>query len=141
MKELSDVATSVVGYTDGACTGNPGPMGIGGVLRDQNNALIAQFSSAVGVGTNNEAEYLACLRALELAREHGASCIVIKVDSQLLAKQVSGEYAVRAKNIRPLFQKVQQALASFLGGARVEWIRREQNKEADALASAAIRTL
>ena len=126
--------------TDGACAGNPGPMGLGGWLRDADDTVIAVFSVAAGEGTNNEAEFAAMAHAIELAARYGARGVCLRADSELVVKQVKGEYQVRNARLRPFYKRVCAALAQMPEGGRVNWIKREGNTEADALASRAIGT-
>jgi ribonuclease HI len=120
--------------------GNPGPMGLGGWLRDADDTVIAVFSVAAGTGTNNEAEFAAMAQAIEIATQYGARGICLRADSELVVKQVKGEYQVRNARLRPLYERVCAALAQLPEGGRVNWISREGNTEADSLASRATGT-
>lgn len=124
-------------WSDGACAGNPGPMGLGGVLRAASGAPLAMFSATAGRGTNNEAEYLAALRCIELAALVGARRLVLRADSELVVRQYSGEYAVNKPKLRALLGQLRAAARLFPGGVVIEWAPREQNADADALASRA----
>jgi ribonuclease HI len=123
-------------FSDGACAGNPGPMGIGGVLLD-GRKCVERFSQNAGHGTNNEAEYLAVIRALEIAAKHSAQAPVLHADSQLIVNQLNGNYAVRQASLQRLHRKAVDLARQFPGGVRFVWIPRKQNAEADALASQA----
>ncbi|WP_196799502.1 ribonuclease HI family protein [Verrucomicrobium sp. 3C] len=123
-------------FSDGACAGNPGPMGIGGLLLD-GGRCVERFSQNAGHGTNNEAEYLAVIRALELAVKHSARAPVLHADSQLIVNQLNGGYAVRQPSLQRLHRKAVELARRLPGGVRFVWIPREQNTEADALASQA----
>lgn len=125
------------GWSDGACAGNPGPMGIGGVLRC-GDETVERFSEAAGVGTNNEAEYLAVIRLLEAATKYGAPGVVCRADSELVVRQLNGEYAVRQLHLYRLYKRATRLAQSFSQDVRFVWIPREQNAEADALASKAV---
>jgi len=122
---------------DGAARNNPGPAGIGMVVRDQNGMTVKEFYEFIGEETNNVAEYRALLKALDLAAEFGADKVTIRTDSELLANQMNGRF--RVKNIRLLnsFFSAQEKMKLF---ARViiEQIPREQNRRADMLANLAI---
>lgn len=122
-------------YTDGACLGNPGPMGIGVVIYKGRTKLI-EISEYVGEGTNNIAEYLSLIRALEIAAEKGESEVHIRTDSQLIARQVSGEYKVKDKKLKPLKAKADELMKEMK--VKVEHISREQNERADELAKRAV---
>ncbi len=122
-------------YTDGACSGNPGPMGIG-IVFVKNNKIIKKISQHIGRGTNNIAEYMAVLTSLQEAKKMREKNITIRADSQLLVKQLNGEYKVKAKHLRELHDAV-IVLAMELN-AKFEWIEREKNKIADSLSKKAI---
>jgi len=118
-------------------TGNPGPAAIGIVLTDAQGKEIEALGEAIGSATNNEAEYRALLRGLEHAAAHGAEEIVIRSDSELLARQLNGAYRVRAENLKALHAQAQRALAHFKR-VSVQHIPREKNARADALANGAL---
>ncbi|HXH21299.1 MAG TPA: ribonuclease HI family protein [Dehalococcoidia bacterium] len=124
-------------YVDGACSGNPGPMGIGGVIYSPDGRVLFELSDSKGPGTNNQAEYLALIAVLEAARRHGVSAIEIRSDSELLVRQVNGIYKVKHEGIRPLYEQATRLLGLF-DDYRVVHIRREQNKEADRLSKAGL---
>jgi len=122
-------------YTDGACFGNPGPMGIG-IVFVKNDKIIKKISRRIGRGTNNIAEYMAVLTALQEAKKMEEKNIILRADSQLLIKQLNGEYRVKAKHLK----KLHEAVLSFAEelGVRFEWVEREKNKLADSLSKKAI---
>jgi ribonuclease HI len=122
-------------YTDGACFGNPGPMGIGLVVY-KGTKRVMEVSEYVGEGTNNKAEYLALIRALEIARKMGEKEVHIKTDSQLIERQIKGEYKVKNAGLKPLKAKVDKLMAEIK--VKVEHITREKNKHADELAKRAV---
>lgn len=124
-------------YTDGAARGNPGPAGIGIVLTDMLGNELEARGEAIGNRTNNEAEYRALLRGLELAAAHHASELEVRTDSELMARQLRGTYQVKAANLKPLFVQAQKALARFRP-ISIRHIPREQNRRADALANEAL---
>lgn len=122
-------------YTDGACFGNPGPMGIGVVVyRGRTNLM--EVSEYVGEGTNNIAEYLALIRALEIAKEMNEKEIHIRTDSQLIERQVKGEYKVKNPKLKPLKAKADKLMKEMK--VVVEHVGREQNARADELAKRAV---
>ncbi len=123
--------------TDGAARGNPGPAAIGVVVTDLHGQVVQELGHAIGVATNNEAEYRALLRALECAEQHGAQAIIVQTDSELMARQLQGVYRLRAANLRPLFERAQRAIARF-PRVTIRHIPREQNRRADALANQAL---
>ena len=124
-------------YTDGGSRGNPGPSGIGVIMLDSNKKKIKEISRYIGLTTNNIAEYSALVCGLEEASALGASDVVVFMDSELLAKQLSGEYRVKDGNIRPLFEKALGVLKNF-NSFEIKHIDREKNKEADKLVNKAI---
>jgi len=124
-------------FSDGCSRGNPGQAGIGYLICDDRGKIISERSCGVGVRTNNEAEYIAVIKALEEAIELGAAEVEVFSDSELLVKQVKGEYAVRSNRLKPLYQKLinlSQALSKF----EIKHVKREENKRADKLARLAI---
>lgn len=127
-------------YTDGAARGNPGPAAIAVVLLDEHGQQIDAFGTYIGRATNNEAEYRALLRGLELATSHKAEALEIRTDSELLALQLKGRYRVRARNLRSLHEQAQRELAR-LAHVSVRHIPREQNRLADRLANQALDTM
>ena len=122
---------------DGGSRGNPGPAAVGVVVRDESGEVIADAAEPIGNATNNVAEYRALIRGVELAAEHGATSLELLGDSELVVKQVRGEYRVKDANLKPLHAQARQALSAFS-----EWsfdhVRREQNAEADALVNQAL---
>jgi len=123
-------------YTDGASRGNPGPAGIGVVILE-GKKKIKEMSKYLGEATNNIAEYSAVIFALEEALALKADEVVIRVDSELVAKQLNGEYKVKDANIRKLFEKVLGILRIF-SHFEIQHIGRDGNKDADKLANKAI---
>lgn len=124
-------------FSDGCSKGNPGQAGIGYLIYDDSDKIVSKRSCEIGIRTNNEAEYIAVIRALEEAIRLGAVEVEIFSDSELLVKQVKGEYAVRSSRLKPLYEKLiklSQALERF----EIKHIRREENERADKLARLAI---
>lgn len=128
---------SLVMMADGGSRGNPGPAGAGAVLLDdQGNELLAR-SKFLGRTTNNVAEYQGLIMGLEAAAELGATAITVKLDSELLVKQLNGQYKVRATHLQPLYTKAKALLQRF-DRAHIIHIRRELNQRADSLANQAM---
>lgn len=127
----------VVLYTDGCCRGNPGPAGIGVVIKDSRGKLLKELSEYIGEATNNIAEYSALIRGLEEACDLGAQHIKVFMDSELVVKQLSGEYKVKDNGMKELFRKALEALKDFKS-SEIKHIDRSKNKEADKLANKAI---
>ncbi len=124
-------------FIDGACSGNPGPAGVGVVI-NQNGQCVKEVSKAIGHATNNIAEYTACIYALQEALILKADKIKIFTDSELLFKQVSGQYKVKNPKLKTLFDQIKtlvQGFASF----EIQHVPREKNKDADRLASGSLR--
>jgi ribonuclease HI len=118
-------------FTDGGCSGNPGPAAIGVVIK-KGTKTVKTFSRAIGQGTNNIAEYTALIVALQEALLLKADEVSVKTDSELMARQVSGAYAVKHENIKPLFEQVKHLVTGFKT-FQIAHVPREQNSEADAL--------
>ena len=123
--------------TDGGSRGNPGLAGIGFTLVGEEGSLLAQGGWCLGKATNNVAEYSALVWGLENARVAGVTHLVVHADSELVVKQVNGDYQVKNADLRPLFMQVKSLLAGF-DEARVEHVYREENKEADLLVNEAM---
>ena len=123
-------------YTDGGARGNPGPAGIGGVLY-KDDKLFASFSSYIGQGTNNQAEYLAILKGIELARKHKIDILNCYLDSELVVKQLKREYKVKNEELAKIFIKIHNLTLKFKK-ITFSHIRRELNKKADALVNKAL---
>ena len=92
-------------YIDGAARGNPGPAGLGVVIYDENKTLIKEFHKSVGQATNNIAEYSALVYALQEVHMLGAKDVLIHMDSELVYKQLKGEFRVKDKKLKPLFDQ------------------------------------
>ena len=123
-------------YIDGASRGNPGPSGIGAVFYDGGPEPIKELSRPIGRTTNNVAEYLACIYALQEALRDGCTSVTVKTDSELLARQLSGQYKVRDPLLR-LFHDVTRHLIQGFSSCTVTHVPRTQNRAADRLAGQA----
>jgi len=126
----------VIISTDGASQGNPGPAAIGATIKDERGKLIARISQRIGQATNNQAEYRAVIAALEEATRLGAKQVKMNSDSQLVVRQINGEYRVKKATLKPLYQQVKR-LQNLLDGFTITYIPRQQNQEADNLANIA----
>jgi probable phosphoglycerate mutase len=120
---------------DGGSRGNPGPAGYG--VRIQRDDAVVDLKGALPSATNNVAEYSGLLAALEWALESGVSTFHVKSDSELLVKQMRGEYRVKNAGLQPLFARATQ-LVRQIGQVQFEYVRREFNKDADRLANEAM---
>ncbi len=119
-------------YVDGASFGNPGPSGTGIVLR-VGDEVVVERSEDTGYGTNNQAEYRALLEGLAEAAQRGIRQLVVRSDSQLLVRQMQGEYKIKAKGLKGLKTEA-DALCERFDHVRFEHIPRERNARADELA-------
>jgi ribonuclease HI len=127
-------------YCDGASRGNPGPSAIGAVLYDPDGDEVAAISGAIGTTTNNVAEYRALIAGLEAAVDAGIGDLEVRLDSQLLVRQVSGEYRVKSANLKPLALQVSRLLRR-IDRVTLLHVPREQNTVADRLANDALDAL
>ena len=125
-------------YTDGGAEPNPGPGAIGVVIQDQDGKTITTISRSVGRVTNNQAEYMAVIAALEKALALGFDEVEIHADSELIVRQINGRYKVKNTNLKLLYQKVIQQKGRFKSFS-ITHIPRSLNKEADRLAGEAVR--
>ena len=123
-------------FTDGAARGNPGPAGIGVVIRNDAKILL-EVSDYIGKATNNVAEYMAFIRGLEEAIDMGEKNIEVFSDSELLVKQINGEDRVKNEGLIPLFHHASSLIKKFKH-CRVYHTAREENKLADKLANRGI---
>lgn len=119
-------------YIDGSSKGNPGPAGVGYVIENEKGEEVASASLYIGKATNNVAEYTALIKGLEKASEIGAEEVTVKTDSELIYRQVLGEYKVKNKKLFELYLKAMKKIGGFKS-IRMEKIPREKNK-ADELA-------
>jgi ribonuclease HI len=124
-------------HTDGASRGNPGEAGIGIVIADERGKTVKELKHYLGMATNNVAEYRAVILALEKASKLGAESIILNLDSELVVRQIMGEYKVREPHLKPLHREVLDLLQNF-SNYRIRHIPREENRRADQLANQAI---
>jgi len=125
-------------YTDGAARGNPGPAGAGAVLRDAaDGSLLAEIAQPLGHATNNVAEWTAVRLALEEAARLGATHVDLRMDSELVARQINGIYRVKHPDLKPIHVATMQLLRGF-EGYTIGHVPRELNKDADRLSNVAI---
>ena len=124
----------ITAYIDGGARGNPGPAGYGVQIQAADGTVLAELHGALGRATNNVAEYNGLLAALHWAIEHGERSVHIRADSELLVKQMRGEYRVKHAGLKPLFLEA-CALIRQVGDVQFEHVRREFNKDADRLSN------
>ena len=125
-------------FTDGASRGNPGESGIGLIVKDERGNVVASAHGHIGVTTNNVAEYVALLALLKRARTFTCARLVAHSDSELMVRQVNGQYKVKDPVLREYYRKVGRLLASVPFVFELKYVPREQNREADRLANVGI---
>ena len=130
-------ALKLVVHVDGGSRGNPGPAAAAAVAADESGELVAERNAYLGDATNNVAEYRAVLLALDLASELGAGDVEIVNDSELVARQIGGEYKVKQDHLKPLHREAMERLRGFERWA-VRSVRREHNVRADELVNEAL---
>ena len=121
---------------DGGSRGNPGPAGYG-VRIEQEDGSVVELKESIGIATNNVAEYSGLIAALAWAVAHRVSRLHVRADSDLLVKQMRGEYRVKSPGLQPLFEQA-RALVRQIGEVKFEHVRREFNTDADRLANEAM---
>jgi len=124
-------------HTDGAARGNPGPAAIGVVIEDDEGRTVYEASRALGVRTNNEAEYLALITALEYLKGIRPAEVEFRLDSELVVKQIGGQYKVKEPRLQTLHGQVIMLL-NAAGKYKFRHVRREENSRADGLANEAL---
>lgn len=124
-------------YVDGASRGNPGEASVGCSLQNEKNEEIGKVSKKIGIQTNNVAEYEALLCGLDLALDNNVSNVVVRSDSQLMVRQILGEYKVKEPHLKKMWEKAKTVIEKFKQ-FKIEHVRRELNKRADALANQAL---
>jgi ribonuclease HI len=127
----------ITAYCDGGSRGNPGPSGYGVSIEDATGRPIADLSEFLGVKTNNFAEYSGLLAALEYALKEGCPRLRVVADSELMVKQMKGQYRVNSPDLRPLWEEAKRRAAQ-LDRFEIQHVLRGKNKRADALANQAM---
>lgn len=133
---MSDAERLVV-HVDGGARGNPGPAAIAAVVSTPGGEIVEEHGERIGEATNNVAEYRALLLGLDRARARGAREVELVGDSELVARQVRGEYKVKDEALKALHAKVVKALADFDSWS-IRSVPREENAEADRLVNVAL---
>ncbi|MHC4463091.1 MAG: phosphoribosylglycinamide formyltransferase [Planctomycetota bacterium] len=134
---MRDTRNKVIAYIDGGSRGNPGPAAAAFVLTDSVGTQLQSKAFFIGRTTNNVAEYTGIIKALEAAKQMGAKQLTVFSDSELLVRQLNGEYKVKSELIRPLFRQAVERLGEFENW-KVQHIVREKNKETDKLVNQAL---
>jgi len=132
--DIKKEADLIVVNVDGASKGNPGESGIGVAIFDKDSNLISEACDYLGVATNNIAEYNALLFGIKLSTKYNAKRVLFKSDSELMVKQIKGEYRVKNPQLKLLFAEA-QGLLKKLPNWKIMHVPREENKEADLLAN------
>lgn len=131
-------------YTDGGSRGNPGPAALGVVFFDEQGNVLKEYGEALGVRTNNEAEYEAVVFALKKAKQLFGkerlkrAHIEVRMDSQLAVEQLSGRYKIENEKLQPLFMKIWNTRVELGGRVSFTHVPREENKEADRMVNTAL---
>jgi probable phosphoglycerate mutase len=126
-----------VANIDGASRGNPGPASYAVVVRDPAGKVVLELAKNIGRETNNVAEYYSLLAVLDYATSHGIAALRIRSDSELLVRQMQGRYKVKSADLKPLYERASK-MARQLTYFAIEHVRRELNRDADALANVAL---
>jgi ribonuclease HI len=134
---VSTAPDSIVAYIDGGARGNPGPAGYGVRIERSDGTLVEDFGEAIGIATNNVAEYRGLIAALEWAKQHGYEKVHVRSDSLLLVQQMLGRFRVKHPGLQPLYAKA-RLLAHEIGRVTFEHVGRARNEDADRLANAAM---
>lgn len=129
---------TVLAYTDGAARGNPGESGIGVVFKDEHGVTLSKLYGYIGESTNNQAEYQALLACLKSAAKTKCSRLVVHSDSELMVRQLKGEYKVKDAHLKAIYLRVHRILAKAPFKFEIKHVSRDLNKEADQLANLGI---
>jgi len=128
----------ITAFTDGAARGNPGESGIGVVLKDEHGQTLRTLYGYTGIATNNIAEYVALLTCLRAASKLDCAKLHVHSDSELMVRQMNGQYKVKDAGLRKYFQEIHLLLSSAPFEFKITHIAREKNAEADRLANLGI---
>src|SRR5271168_5590215 len=128
---------TIVAYCDGGSRGNPGPAGFGVYIQDSSGKVLAELSHFLGKHTNNFAEYSALLAALEFAVANGHKALRVVSDSELMVKQMKGQYRVNSPELRPLYEEARRRVLR-VDQFQIQHVLREKNRHADRLANLAM---
>jgi ribonuclease HI len=128
---------SITAFCDGGARGNPGPSGFGVYIEDERGQKLAELSEFLGIRTNNFAEYSGLLAALEFALRYDHPRLRVISDSELMVKQIKGQYKVKSPDLRPLFEEAKRRIEG-LEFFQIQHVLRNKNREADRLANEAM---
>lgn len=128
---------AITAFCDGGARGNPGPSGYGVFIQNENGEKLAELNQFLGIRTNNYAEYSGLLAALEFALRYDHPRLRVISDSELMVKQIKGQYKVKSPDLRPLYEEAKRRIAG-LESFHIQHVLRNKNKEADRLANQAM---
>ena len=128
---------TITAFCDGGARGNPGPAGFGVYIENENGEKVAELSEYLGVRTNNFAEYSGLLAALEFALRYDHPRLKVVSDSELMVKQIKGQYKVKSLDLRPLYEEACRRIGG-LDFFQIQHVLRNKNKDADRLANEAM---
>ncbi|MGC2162795.1 MAG: ribonuclease HI family protein [Silvibacterium sp.] len=128
---------TITAFCDGGARGNPGPSGFGVYIQNERGEKVAELSEFLGIRTNNFAEYSGLLAALEYALRYDHPRLKVVSDSELMVKQIKGQYKVKSPDLRPLYEEAKRRIAG-LESFQIQHVLRNKNKEADRLANQAM---
>lgn len=134
---LPPSSDAITAFCDGGARGNPGPSGYGVYIEDENGRKLAELSEFLGIRTNNFAEYSGLLAALEFALRYDHPRLRVVSDSELMVKQIKGQYKVKSPDLRPLYDEAKRRIAG-LESFHIQHVLRNKNKDADRLANQAM---
>ena len=137
MESPSSSAGWFTAHCDGGSRGNPGPAGYGAVIEDPQGRIVARLSKYLGRQTNNYAEYAGLLAVLTWASENSAKRLRVVSDSELMVKQIKGQYKVKSPDLRPLYEEAKRRIEG-LDFFQIQHVLRNKNREADRLANEAM---
>jgi len=122
---------------DGGSRGNPGPAAYGVVIRNPKGEIVAELRKHIGRSSNNVAEYYGLIAALDYAQSHNIRTVRVEADSELMVKQMRGQYKVKSADLAPLYERARKTAQSF-DSFRIDHVYREQNRDADRLVNEAL---
>jgi probable phosphoglycerate mutase len=128
---------TITAFCDGGARGNPGPAGFGVYIEDDRGKKLAELSEYLGIRTNNFAEYSGLLAALEFALRYDHPRLRVVSDSELMVKQIKGQYKVKSPDLRQLYDEAKRRIAG-LESFQIQHVLRNKNREADRLANEAM---
>jgi len=131
---------TILAYTDGASRGNPGESGVGIILKDERGNILTSHFGYIGKATNNIAEYIALATCLKIVQSMKCSLLVVHSDSELMVRQINGQYKVKDEGLKKHFQNIQNMVAMLPFQFVIKHVPREKNQEADQLANRGIDT-